>query len=152
MQLPPPGVLYAWYQLGSIYVLAASVGQLWMWTFDFHFVAVGCVSWGTCGVLCTLGMSLPMYRFELFVTAASLLLLSLLLRPYSSVHGTAGSAFFGWALGALLYVEPHPLHDRHVMYVGNRNDVKGMKAVTLIGTAGTVFVISVPVLSLAFRT
>jgi hypothetical protein len=151
-ELRPPDVRYTWYQLGSIYVLAAFVGQLWMRTYDLHFVAVGCVSWGTCGVLCIMGMSVPMYRFELFVTAASLLMLSLLLRPYSSVHGTAGSAFFGWALGALIYVEPHPLQDRHVMYVGNRNDVKGMKAVTLIGTAGTVIVVSLPVLSLAFRT
>ena len=45
-------------------------------------------------------MARPTHRFELFVVATIFVLLSLFQRPFGSVWGTTGSAFFGWALGA----------------------------------------------------
>lgn len=139
----------AWYELGVIYLASAFTGQLWMWTYDTtENLLLGCVAWGTCGVLTAAGMARPLHRFELFGVATMLLLLSLFLRPYASVFGSTGSAFFGWALGACgLFVE----RAEPVKYPGNGNDLKGMQAISFLGTGFAVLILSLPVLSLAFR-
>lgn len=139
----------SWHEFAGIYVGAALTGQLWMWTYDTtENVIVGCVNWGTCGVLCATGMARPRHRFELFSLATMLLLLSLFLRPYASVFGSTGSAFFGWALGACGFVERPEL----VKYPGNGNDLRGMRAITFLGTGSAVMILSFPVLSLALRS
>ena len=56
----------------------------------------GCASWGTCGVLCAIGVSQPHRRFILFLTAIALVLLDLA-QPYSSAFGALGGL-----LGAIL--------------------------------------------------
>jgi hypothetical protein len=138
-----------WHEFAAIFIGAALTGQLWMWTYDTtEYLVAGCVAWGTCGVLCAAGMARPLHRFELFSLATMLLLLSLFLRPYSSVFGTTGSAFFGWALGACGFVE----RVEHVMYPGNGNDIKGFRAITFLGTGFAVMILSLPVLSLALRS
>jgi hypothetical protein len=140
----PTGI--PWYEFVTVYVGSALTGQLWMWTYDTTENAVaGCVAWGTCGVLCAIGMAKPHYRFEAFVLASLLLLLSLFQRPYDSVLGTTGSAFFGWSLGAaglVNKIEPPKL---------NENDFKETKIGSFIGTGFFVLIVSLPFLSLTFR-
>ena len=137
-----------WYQIVSCYILSAWTGQLWFLAFEINTV-VGCASWGTVGTLCMMGILRPMYRFELFLSAACFVIVSQLLRPYSSVYGTTMSALFGWSMASCGYIVPG--NQPGVVYVGNNNDLRGMKSTTFMGTAGMVLLVSIPVLFLAFK-
>ena len=109
------GVLLSNAQLAVLYILCASTGQLWMLAWDHaptnSTTVVGCLSWGTGGVLCCLGMLQPHRRLPYFGWAILLVLwvcLSRYLAPqqqdsylyYSSVWGILGACYFGWAVGA----------------------------------------------------
>jgi hypothetical protein len=145
-------VASAWYERAIIYLVSAIAGQLWMWSYDStnELMAMGCVAWGTSGVLCATGMVHPLHRFELFTMATCLVILSLFQRPYGSVFGCTGAAFFGWALGACGFVERRVGMDA-INFPGNGNDLKSTPAVTLLGTGSAVLLLSLPVLNLAFR-
>lgn len=117
------------YNIFAVYVASVLTGILYLWVYDDPYTLTGCFSWGTIGVLCCIGMARPLHRFELFVMASIVLIVSLLTRPYNSVWGCNGGAFLGWALGALQ--SPN-------------------KYVNLLGTGLAVFVVSFPVLNLFF--
>jgi hypothetical protein len=79
-----------------LYLISAATGQLWMAAFHSNGIS-GCASWGTCGVLCAMGVSRPDRRFVLFLTAIALVIINLL-QPTSSSFGAIGASFFGWSL------------------------------------------------------
>ena len=101
-----------WYQWSGVYVTSCLAGQLWMTAFDgTNGALTGCMAWSTCGVLTHVGMQSFSRRLIFFCTAAWLLIMSLLQRPYSSVMGTVGASFFGWSLAVaeLFTIQPpHP--------------------------------------------
>ena len=62
---------------------------------------VGCVSWGTAGVACGIGVIWPSQRSRLFVLVILLVILSQLdqsTNAPSSVFGIVGASFWGWSL------------------------------------------------------
>lgn len=80
----------------GIYLLAALTGEIWMVAFNPHGIS-GAVPFGTCGVLCAVGMHKPPIRFQLFLTSIVFIVLGLL-SPTSSSIGAIGGSFMGWAL------------------------------------------------------
>lgn len=137
-----------WYQIVIVYLSSAWTGQLWFFAVEVNTV-VGCATWGTIGTLCMIGMIRPMYRFESFVMAASFVILSQIVRPYSSVYGTTMSALFGWSIASGGYYVGGK--QPGIIYAGNHNDFRGMKSTTFMGTVCMVLLVSLPVLFLAFK-
>ena len=94
-------------QLIFLFVTSAFTGQLWMLAWEPNpAVLTGCLSWGTCGVLCGAGIVQPYKRFLYFMVAIGLTANACLQRPYNSVLGTLGGSYFGWALAAAGLVAP----------------------------------------------
>jgi hypothetical protein len=85
-----------WHRWSGVYCLSTLTGQLWMLAWDPNALA-GCVSWGTCAVLVSLGVVSPSRRLLLHLTASALIISVMLQRPHNSVLGAVGSCFFGWA-------------------------------------------------------
>lgn len=84
-----------WYRWSGVFLASTVTGQLFLIAFDTNALA-GCVSWGTCAVLTSLGVICPPRRLVLHLTAIIILMLAMLQRPYGSVTGAAGSMFFAW--------------------------------------------------------
>ena len=95
---------------GNSYVDSASYGQYFNGANDNGIngnvdVAVdnvvGCVSWGTAGVACGIGVIWPSQRLRLFVLVIFIVILSQLdqsTNAPSSVFGIVGASFWGWSL------------------------------------------------------
>jgi hypothetical protein len=127
----------------AVFGISVITGQLWMLAIWFLWngkdtsgnnynnnstavTAAQCVAWGTCGVLCFVGMVRPHRRFGCFMICIFLVIVSLLqqlpqtyLGVSSSIHfnnsplphvvGCTTAAFCGWALfGSHLLVSPSP--------------------------------------------
>lgn len=150
MLVPAVSSFPSWYQIVGFYVSSAVTGQLWFFAMEDMNTVAGCASWGTSGTLCMMGMLRPRYRFELFLCAAYLVTQSLFLRPNSSVYGTTMSALFGWSMASCGYFVERK--QPGIIYVGNSNDLRGMKSITFMGTAGMVLLVSLPVLFMAFKS
>jgi hypothetical protein len=137
-----------------LFVSTALVGVLWMWCLDWtQHMVVGSLSWGTCGVLCSTGMQRPQHRFELFLFASLLVLLSLLDRPYGSVMGCTGGAFFGWAMGANEQQTSAPLSSSvhaHATVAPATTGKLPDNLTSFLGTGFAVGILLIPVLSLVF--
>jgi hypothetical protein len=80
----------------GVYCLSTLTGQIWMLAWDPTALS-GCVSWGTCAVLVSLGVVSPSRRLILHLKASALIVMVMLERPHNSVLGIVGSCFFGWA-------------------------------------------------------
>jgi hypothetical protein len=84
------------YRWAGVYCLSTFTGQIWMLAWDPTALS-GCVAWGTCAVLVSLGVVSPSRRMILHLTASVLIILVMLERPHNSILGAVGSCFFGWA-------------------------------------------------------
>jgi multisubunit Na+/H+ antiporter MnhG subunit len=99
-------------QLWVVYLSSALTGQLWMLAWEDELydnsstTCAGVLSWGTCGVLCAAGLAQPHRRFFYFMLAILLTVGAFLQRPYNSIWGILGGAYFGWALGASGLIAP----------------------------------------------
>jgi hypothetical protein len=108
------------------YVLSTLTGQLWVVAFrdssygdNFNYNdmivedAVGCVSWGTAGVACAVGVLWPSQRLKLFGLAILIVVLNQLQSSISSpsaVFGVVGASFLGWSLcGSVLFMSSYLL-------------------------------------------
>lgn len=91
----------------------------------------------------------PLHRFELFVLATMFVFVALFQRPFGSVWGATGSAFFGWALGAA----GNTMMERLPSYspAGNGNDQHGSQVITFMGTASALLILLLPVFSFALH-
>jgi hypothetical protein len=91
----------------GIYCLSTFTGQIWMLAWDPTALS-GCVSWGTCAVLVSLGVVSPSRRLILHLTAIVLIISAMLQRPHNSVLGAVGSCFFGWTLTGANKIKSKP--------------------------------------------
>lgn len=87
-----------WYEWMGVCLASALVGEVWITAFDTSAVLCGSLASGTLGVLCALGMRCPNRRMGLFMYAALLVTMAVVMQPYTSVVGDVGGTFFGWAL------------------------------------------------------
>ena len=94
-------------------------------------------------------MARPLHRFELFVMATLFVFLALSQRPFGSVWGTTGSAFFGWALSAAGLTEQPNIRSSTGM---NDNDRHGLSFITFLGTGFSLLILIFPVFTLAFQS
>jgi hypothetical protein len=83
------------YRWAGVYCLSTFTGQIWMLAWDPTALS-GCVAWGTCAVLVSLGVVSPSRRLILHLTASALIIL-VMVEQHNSVLGAVGSCFFGWA-------------------------------------------------------
>ncbi|EEC49278.1 predicted protein [Phaeodactylum tricornutum CCAP 1055/1] len=92
------GILPHWSTHIGVFVASAVCGQLSFvaWQFANPYLLVGCLLWGTVGVL-THQASLQQQP-QLFGMAAFLVFWSWVVQPYNSVWGMTLAAFWGWAL------------------------------------------------------
>jgi hypothetical protein len=100
------------FPLIAVFVSSAVTGQLWMlaWQSSLEHgttTASGCVSWGTCGVLCAIGIVQPQCRLPCFLWATGFSVLAWLAQPCNSILGTLAGAYFGWAIGAAGWLPEH---------------------------------------------
>lgn len=106
--------------VGTIYTICTLTGQSWMlavWWLTQQpgnskadILVAHCAAWGTCGVLCFVGMLRPKRRLGCFLICIGLVVLSLLQalwcmnaseqvrNPLPLVAGCTASAFVGWLL------------------------------------------------------
>ena len=85
--------------VSTLYFMCCITGQLWMAAFDLQGVS-GTTSWGTAGILCTIGVLRPDRRHLLFSFAISLVIINLFQAP-RSVYGAIGASFFGWSFAGV---------------------------------------------------
>jgi membrane associated rhomboid family serine protease len=111
-----------------LYIVSILTGQLWMTAFHKDDEIAGCVSWGTCGILCAMGVSRPERRFFFFCTVIALVVLELM-QPTGSVFGAIGGSFFGWAFsGVGLWWTPNSSSKAQQQQDGKDGIAKSMHA------------------------
>lgn len=94
---------YSQTQILIIYLTSAVTGQLWTLAWEdaaSNGILTGCISWGTCGVLCATGIIQAHRRLSLFSFAILLTAGAWFQQPYNCVLGTLGASYFGWGLAA----------------------------------------------------
>lgn len=107
-----------------LYIASVLTGQLWVIAFHSNNAISGCASWGTCGILCAVGVSQPNRRFLLFMIAISLVLLDLI-QPFTSAYGAIGGSFFGWSFYGVGYSSACPVMNPHKVHgeMGNKTGI-----------------------------
>lgn len=106
---------YSQTQIFVIYLTSVVTGELWTLAWDDSAIVrytirgeedgrsgalTGCISWGTCGVLCATGILQPHRRLALFSCAILLTAGAWFQQPYNCLLGTLGGSYFGWGLAA----------------------------------------------------
>lgn len=120
----------SWATILTVHTLSTVAGQLWMlaiWLLGSDglvknmyrdnsqqgTLVTHCAAWGTCGVLCFVGMARPNRRFCCFMICIALVVLSLLqhltqINSLPVVVGCTASSFVGWTLfGSQLIPSPN---------------------------------------------
>jgi hypothetical protein len=120
-----------------LFFMCAATGQLWMAAFHLEGIS-GVAGWGTCGVLCAVGVSRPDRRFALFMLAIALVMLHLL-QPTSSVYGAIGASFFGWSFYSVGLTSTLP--QQH-----NKDESKEEKEMNLIAALIVITLWVLPIL------
>ena len=106
---------YSQTQIVIVYLTSVVTGELWTLAWgdsgivrkqilgeegEQSGVLTGCISWGTCGVLCSTGILQPHRRLSLFSCAILLTAGAWFQQPHNCFLGTLGGSYFGWGLAA----------------------------------------------------